>query len=195
MRGTPHSTSPTIQDAPDGYTICHTVASCCRHQVIPRCIPSSRHSARYSKLDALAANVERLRRPLEDCYLRHAGCPCCGGDAGDVEVRYRVQISPLYSQSGTLCARHAIVHSETRRLRMFARRCHSGSVGFTISEFAQEGPRDLTNGLRKNRSWSSEEWRRGGKRLQILGLQQLSTRGSNLAGRQGFSASLSRCVK
>ena len=33
-----------------------------------------------------------------------------------------------------------------------ARKCHSDWIGFTISEFAQEKPRDLKNGLRRIRS-------------------------------------------
>ena len=40
----------------------------------------------------------------------------------------------------------------------------SGSIGFTILEFAQEIQRDLMNGLRENRS----RWRRGARRDETV---------------------------
>jgi hypothetical protein len=61
----------------------------------------------------------------------------------------------------------------------------SGSIGFTISEFAQEIPRDLMNGLRENYS----RGRKGARKDEMLvnfDLICAADPGSNLAGRQGF---------
>jgi hypothetical protein len=58
------------------------------------------------------------------------------------------------------------------------------SIGFTISEFAQETPRDLKNGLGENHS----RWRVVLARAEVIlnpDLTCAADPGSNLAGRQG----------
>jgi hypothetical protein len=72
-----------------------------------------------------------------------------------------------------------------------ARKCHSGSIGFTISESTQEKLRDLMNGLRIEvpiRTAGIRAW----KCLKRLPFYRSATRVSNLAGRQGFSRPVSR---
>ena len=76
--------------------------------------------------------------------------------------------------------------SETQRVRM-----SHGLHWFPISEFAQEIPRDLMNGLREN-TLVGEGVLAETKCLRILILRVRPTRGSNLAGRQGFFAAVFR---